>query len=806
MSTAENTVEHPNDTAFAAKSDPDHYRRQLQTIAENATLALFIMDEQQRCSYMNPAAERLTGFRLDELQGQPLHYYIHHKRPDGSHYPLEECPIDRAFPQNMREKGEEMFVHKDGHLYPVAFTASPIREGDRTVGTIIEARDISEDKKREAERQQLVADLRLERTRLSELFDRAPAFIAAVRGPDHVFEMANGAYQRLIGEREVMGKPVREALPEVVEQGFVDLLDSVLATGQPFIGTEVPVSLHNPATGMDEQRYVNFVYQPIADRESFSGIFVHGVDVTAQVRARHDVERLQHRLKLAVDSARLGTWDFDLVENRLEWDRRAKEIFGLEPEAAVDYDLFVSRVHAEDRERATAAVDRALAGDDDGYFELEYRVLIDENEKCRWVRATGQAFFEGAADARKAVRFTGTVTDVTERVDAAEERERLLREAQIQKNRLQQIFTNAPAVIAMYSGENNVISMVNPMWEKVVGRRNVVGKPFADVFPELAASGLLDLLAQVRATGIAHVGNETEIAFDRSGDGKVEPSWWNFVWQPLAGDDGKTDDIFVHAVEVTDQVLSRRGVEEKADELAKLARALETSNRELDQFAYVASHDLKAPLRGIANLSQWIEEDIGAQNLSEESREHLVLLRGRVHRMEALIDGILQYSRAGRVRENPEPIDVGKLLDDVVDLLAPPDNVHIEIAGPMPTLRSERLPLQQVFQNLVGNAIKYTRRADALVRIAATDRGDRWEFSVSDNGPGIPPEFHQRIFGLFQTLEARDKVEATGIGLSIVQKTVESRGGEVRVESEPGAGTTFRFTWPKSQEEEARRA
>ena len=97
-------------------------------MAENATLALFIMDAEQRCTYMNRAAEELTGFRLEELQGKPLHYHVHHTRPDGRPYPLEECPIDQAFPQGMREQGEEVFVHKDGHFYPVAFTASPILE------------------------------------------------------------------------------------------------------------------------------------------------------------------------------------------------------------------------------------------------------------------------------------------------------------------------------------------------------------------------------------------------------------------------------------------------------------------------------------------------------------------------------------------------------------------------------------------------------------------------------------------------------------------------------------------------------
>ncbi len=129
----------------------DYYRRQLEAVSKNATLAVFIMDEQQRCVFMNPAAENLTGYKMNEVSDKPLHDYVHNKRPDGSHYPLEECPIDRVFPQNFQEQGEELFVHKDGSFYPVAFTASPVREGDVTVGTIIEVRGIAEERKAQQE-------------------------------------------------------------------------------------------------------------------------------------------------------------------------------------------------------------------------------------------------------------------------------------------------------------------------------------------------------------------------------------------------------------------------------------------------------------------------------------------------------------------------------------------------------------------------------------------------------------------------------------------------------------------------------
>ncbi len=227
--------------------------------------------------------------------------------------------------------------------------------------------------------------------------------------------------------------------------------------------------------------------------------------------------------------------------------------------------------------------------------------------------------------------------------------------------------------------------------------------------------------------------------------------------------------------------------------------AVSEAYRDLDQFAYVASHDLKAPLRGIANLAQWLQDDLG-ERLTGESGKHLELLHGRVRRMEALIDGILAYSRAGRHACAPEPVDTGELVGEAIELISPPGNVTVRVAANMPTLMAERIPLQQVFMNLITNAVKYSGGFASApeIDIAWRDRGDAFEFSVRDNGPGISPEFHRRIWGIFQTLERRD-TEGTGVGLSLVQKVVESRGGEVSLESQPDHGATFRFTWPKKK-------
>ncbi|MEO6954996.1 MAG: PAS domain-containing protein [Polyangia bacterium] len=237
------------------------------------------------------------------------------------------------------------------------------------------------------------------------------------------------------------------------------------------------------------------------------------------------------------------------------------------------------------------------------------------------------------------------------------------------------------------------------------------------------------------------------------------------------------------------------------DEAQRLIAALERSNQELDNFAYVASHDLKAPLRGISNLSQWIEDDIAAI-ASPETREHLRLMRGRVVRLEALINGVLHYARAGRGKLSVEKVDVGALLEDIFDVLAPPAGVVLRVVTPMPTLTTSRTELQQVLMNFIGNALKYGATipndpGSVHVEVSAEELPTQWLFSIADRGKGIAPEFHARIWGLFQTLQSRDVIESTGIGLAVVRKVVENRGGTAWIDSAVGPGATFRFTWPK---------
>ena len=231
-------------------------------------------------------------------------------------------------------------------------------------------------------------------------------------------------------------------------------------------------------------------------------------------------------------------------------------------------------------------------------------------------------------------------------------------------------------------------------------------------------------------------------------------------------------------------------------ELLKIASLLKKRNQELDHFAYVTSHDLKAPLRAIANLATWLGEDLDGQ-IPEENQQQLQLMKSRVNRMDGLIQGLLEYSRVGRNNIPAKIVNVGDLIQDAINSLSPPPEFEIVVADDLPTLKTEALLLQQVFSNLISNAIKYHPQKKGRIVISAIDRGEFYEFSVTDDGLGIEPQYHERIFTIFQTLQARDTFESTGIGLSIVKKIVEGQGGKIWVESQLGEGATFHFTWSK---------
>lgn len=237
-------------------------------------------------------------------------------------------------------------------------------------------------------------------------------------------------------------------------------------------------------------------------------------------------------------------------------------------------------------------------------------------------------------------------------------------------------------------------------------------------------------------------------------------------------------------------------LEGSLSEQGRLLLELKSVNAELKDFAYIVSHDLKAPLRAISLLSTWILTDYG-DKLDEEGVGQIKLLVSRTKRMHDLIEGVLRYSRAGQANDEIVMIDMGELVANVMDVVDPLKEIEFKIKCKLPSILGQETRIEQVVQNLLSNAVKYIDKPQAVIIIDCTTSGDFWQFSFSDNGPGIAKEHFERIFKMFQTLLSRDEFENTGVGLAVVKKIVEMYKGCVWVESEIGVGSTFFFTLPK---------
>jgi two-component system sensor kinase FixL len=258
--------------------------------------------------------------------------------------------------------------------------------------------------------------------------------------------------------------------------------------------------------------------------------------------------------------------------------------------------------------------------------------------------------------------------------------------------------------------------------------------------------------------------------------------------------------FLVHVLDITERRRAEEDIRilnrELEQRVHQRTAELEAVNQELNEFARTVSHDLKAPLRGINQLSQWLVKDY-AEVFDAQGKEMVGLLSGRVKRMEQLINGILHYARIGRLEGRVEELNLTQLVNDIIDAIAPPEHIRITVEHELPIITGDRTRITQVFQNLFSNAIKFMNKPEGLIRLSCEDSGAFWRMSIRDNGPGIDPTYHDKIFHIFQTLEARDTTESTGIGLTLVKKIIEYYGGKVWVESEIGEGSTFSFTYPK---------
>jgi PAS domain S-box-containing protein len=390
------------------------------------------------------------------------------------------------------------------------------------------------------------------------------------------------------------------------------------------------------------------------------------------------------------------------------------------------------------------------------------------------------------------VMILSVITDITER-KLADERLRLVIEA-------------CPSGMIMTTPDGDIV-LVNAEAERIFGyeREELFGQSVDVLVPAPVRAAHAHLREHFSGQPEARrMGTGRDLHGLRK-DGTQIPVEIGF--NPIRTNDGPM--ILIALSDITERKaaekrlveLQRRMVEraerEKRD--AEVAtRRLELANMELEEFAYAASHDLKAPLRVIDNASRWLEDDL-KEHLTGEMRENMNLLRGRVGRMEKLLDDLMEYARIRRPTEGePAEIVSGDLLmTGVMSRLSVPEGFTVETSPAFADARVCRTPLQNVLLNLVDNAIKHHDKSGGRIEVTVQDCGPHHVFSVKDDGPGIPPQFHDQIFKVFQTLKPKDRVEGSGMGLAMVRKNIEVHGGTIELDSAEGSGSLFRFTWPK---------
>jgi PAS domain S-box-containing protein len=345
---------------------------------------------------------------------------------------------------------------------------------------------------------------------------------------------------------------------------------------------------------------------------------------------------------------------------------------------------------------------------------------------------------------------------------------------------LDQLF-NLSLDLLCVAGTDGYFKQINPAFERVLGyeAEELLRCSFLEfVHPDDRADTLAAIDQLSRGLPVVDFQNRY-----LAKDGQYRWLAWRSAPVPEQGL------IYAVARDITEQKRIHETLERQALELKR-------SNADLEQFAYAASHDLQAPLRAIRNVSEWIEEDL-PEELPETVRDHLTKLRSQVDRMEKLVDDLLRFARAGVESVEASKVDVTALIQDLVELLAPPEGLRISCEPDLPLFETARPPLEQVFRNLIGNAITHHDRDRGRIVIAARDRGRHYEFSVTDDGPGIAEASREAVFKMFTQLCSRTAASGTGIGLALVKKIVQSYGGDVSICSPGERGTTFAFTWPK---------
>jgi PAS domain S-box-containing protein len=853
----------------AAREQAERERQQLYTMFEQAPAMICIFEGPQHVfQFVNPAYQALVGERplvgmpiavaMPELTGQPIFGLLDRVYQTGETFHASEMLVQLDHHNEGRQELEQRyynFIYQARHdlkneidgILVFAYEVTPQVQARQQVQHLNEELAATNEELSASNEEYLATNAALastqqtlrvlnqelearvqERTQqlaeqqqlLSQILSQVPAAVATLSGPEHRFSFFNEGYKRLTADRAQLGLRVAEALPEVVEQGFIELLDHVYTSGEPFYGREIAIILQR-AGQAETTQYLDFTYQPLTDKQGQTqGILVFAVDVTAQVLARRQAATLQAAmLAVAQRQAQQRQELYQIFEqtpvaivllrepdHRIDYFNPAfRELFPPEQ----DHDSLHGHRVEEVYPRLKLAglvqlLDRVFTtGEPQTVLEMPLANL--QPDSPRYVTFAYQPYVEQDS----IVGVAAFAYDVTEQVLARQQ-------LQAQQVEFQALFEQAPVAICVFRGPDYVLELVNPLMGEMLGHdaAGLTGRPFFEALPELTAQGLRPVLDEVRRTGIPFRAHSQPIHLARHHAEEV--GYFDFVYHPLLHPSGTLAIVCV-ATEVTKQVLGRQQVQNLNEELAALNEELTATNEELldsntqlthtntdlDTFVYSASHDLKSPITNIEGLLLALRQQLPPQALQASLVATLLdMMDGAVQRFQQTLGHLTDVSRLQQVMfdQPAESVDLPALienlrLDMLPELTAAQATLTVEVDA-CPTVYFSSKTLRSILYNLLSNAIKYraaTRPAQVRLRCHPAGAG-QLVLSVQDNGLGLSEKQQQELFKLFRRLHTH--VSGSGVGLYMVKKMVDNAGGTLTVQSQPDSGSTFTVTLP----------
>jgi len=719
--------------------------KQYRQIVETAQEGIWMIDELNNTTFVNQKLCEILEYTKDEMLGKEIYYFMDEEGKQIAAKLMQEKQ------RGVKGRDDFKYISKSGKEIWTSISSNPIfNDEGRYMGALAMLSDIGDRIKGEIEN-------KFQANLLNTIGQAAIA--TDLNG---IVNYWNRAAENIFGwtKDEALGKYIVDlTTSEASSEQAMKIMDE-LKKGQTWSG-ELKVQKKD---GTDFPALVT--NSPIYNEcNILSGIIGISSDIT-------EMKKLEDLLDKSNRTARIGSWEYNIITQAHYWSTITREIYEVDDDLTPDLQTAITYYKSgASRSSISNAVDKSVR--DGTPWDLELQIVTAKGNEL-WVRDIGEAEFING----KCIRLYGSFQDIDERKKAEIENLKTYEEKNIILESIGDAFfaVDKDSIVTYWNNKAEIIMTKN--------REEVIGKKIFDVF-----NGLLDTITYKYYQAAITENKEQHYETFSKKLGK----WLEVSAYP------SSNGLTGYFRDITDRKLLDLQLSALNVKLSKHVNDLAISNRELEEFAYVASHDLQEPLRMVTSFLTQIEKKYG-NIIDDKGKQYIHFAVDGAKRMRQIILDLLEFSRVGYTEDKQEIVDVNELPGEIVSLLRKKieeKNAVITI-GKLPILKTLRSPLRQVFQNLINNSLIYHSKCQQPeINITVKDNQKNWQFAVADNGIGIDPEYFDKIFTIFQRLHNKDEYSGTGIGLAITKKIIEGMGGKIWVESQEGKGSTFYFTIKK---------